>query len=526
MKSLFKKMAIVVCVLAAMTLCVLSVSAATPLTGDLDKDGKINTNDAIYLLMHTFFAEDYPVEDSIDFDKDGTVNTNDAIYLLMHTFFPEDYPLDDKHYHVEVVDAAVAPTCTEPGLTEGKHCSSCGEVLTEQLPVAALGHTETVVEAGFFTSCVRESIADKTACSVCGEELQSGGYVAPGKHSFENGKCTVCGRDEVDFTDVSLYNSNDAYAYFETVENGENMKKLYDAIDAQMAAFHTDYTKDAIVNSSYYVVGHVNYAQYDLTTDQAIRVAVLYRNDHPLYYWIDYNYGFDDINGNIFMLTVEDFAAGSSREYYNKLIYEGISEYIYAAEGETSTYDTVLAYYEFIRNKNDYAFDAEDNAISELWAHSIIGAFTEHRFVCEGYSKLLQMLLNYSGIQELYVIGSSTAGRHAWNVIQMDDGKWYWFDATWNDEPYDYTFFCCTDEIFSSTHAPYPVDGEPLSFNPPIPECSAIKFDSDDVLILNETFTVDEVTFKRYGANEAKVVSGSTDADYIVYDCKLYAVVK
>ena len=70
------------------------------------------------------------------------------------------------------------------------------------------------------------------------------------------------------------------------------------------------------------------------------------------------------------------------------------------------------------------------------------------------------------------------------------------------------------------------MDGEPLSFNPPIPECSAIKFDSDDVLIINETFTVDEVTFKRYGANEAKVVSGSTDADYIVYDCKLYAVVK
>ena len=203
-----------------------------------------------------------------------------------------------------------------------------------------------------------------------------------------------------------------------------------------------------------------------------------------------------------------------------------IKEYIYAAEGETSTYDTVLAYYELIRNKNDYAFDAEDNAITELWAHSIIGAFTEQRFVCEGYSKLLQALLNYSGIQELYINGNSIAGRHAWNIIQMDDGKWYWFDATWNDEPYDYTFFCCTDEMFSSTHAPYPVTGGPLEFNAPVPESSTVKFDSDDVLTINETFSVDKVTFRRYGANEVKVVSGSTDADYIVYDGKLYTIVK
>ena len=43
--------------------------------------------------------------------------------------------------HSEVVQPAVAPTCTLTGLTEGKYCATCGEVFAQQQAVPALGHS-------------------------------------------------------------------------------------------------------------------------------------------------------------------------------------------------------------------------------------------------------------------------------------------------------------------------------------------------------------------------------------------------
>ncbi len=46
----------------------------------------------------------------------------------------------DKIEHIIVKDAAKVATCTEPGLTEGSHCSMCGIVIQKQEPILALGH--------------------------------------------------------------------------------------------------------------------------------------------------------------------------------------------------------------------------------------------------------------------------------------------------------------------------------------------------------------------------------------------------
>ncbi len=57
--------------------------------------------------------------------------------------------------HTVVIDEAVDASCTESGLTQGKHCSVCGETLIAQKPVAPLGHdwTETDENGSRYCTC-------------------------------------------------------------------------------------------------------------------------------------------------------------------------------------------------------------------------------------------------------------------------------------------------------------------------------------------------------------------------------------
>ncbi len=92
--------------------------------------------------------------------------------------------------HTEAADEAKTATCTQTGLTEGKHCSTCGEVLIEQTIIPMIAHTYlndndlTCEKCGYEKDCthaIKEPVAGKDAtctaagltagekCSVCGE---------------------------------------------------------------------------------------------------------------------------------------------------------------------------------------------------------------------------------------------------------------------------------------------------------------------------------------------------------------------
>ena len=97
------------------------------------------------------------------------------------------------HTHTKVIDTAKAATCTETGLTEGKHCSVCGEVLVAQEVVPAKGHTE-VIDTAKAATCTATGLTEGKHCSVCNVTLVAQEVVTAKGHTevIDASKAATC----------------------------------------------------------------------------------------------------------------------------------------------------------------------------------------------------------------------------------------------------------------------------------------------------------------------------------------------
>ncbi len=106
----------------------------------------------------------------------------------------------DIENHIAVTDAAVSPTCTQTGLTEGSHCSRCGETLVLQKKVAALGHV-TVIDEAVAQTCTETGLTEGSHCSRCNEVLVAQKVILARGHSYTfktitDSTCTTVGLGE------------------------------------------------------------------------------------------------------------------------------------------------------------------------------------------------------------------------------------------------------------------------------------------------------------------------------------------
>lgn len=434
-----------------------------------------------------------------------------------------------KLAHKVVTDAAVAATCTTAGKTEGSHCAWCGTVFVAQKIKPAHTDTLDILEPAARPSCTRWGATGHFRCSVCKTTLHEQQYLEPAEHSYQNGTCTVCGLEKIDYTDISIYASDAGYRYFETAPKGDAMRKLYDEIMAGLTEFHSNpnmnawYVQNTESHGNLYGIGNYDYTKHGLTYDDALTVLYLVRKDQPAFYWMVY--GACGNAKTIMPVTRAEYAKGADRVKYNEILYEGVEEYVSLAEGETSVYNIALIYYDAILEKNSYAYDDAGVPQNALWAHSVIGSFLHGELVCEGYTKLFQLLLRASGVESLYVSGQVKEGAHAWNLVRLDDGNWYWFDLTWGDvntNPYKY--FGAIDGVMH-THTPSAPNEKGIGVNPPLPASAASPFRSDDVPLIGETFTSGGTTYKRISSDTVQFISGKwTGAKKMVHNGVVYLI--
>ena len=96
------------------------------------------------------------------------------------------------HKHSETVDPAVPATCTESGLTEGAHCSECGEVLIPQETVPP-SHTK-VVDPRVTATCTTDGLTEGAHCSACDQTLLAQTVISAHHRINEENRCEFCNK--------------------------------------------------------------------------------------------------------------------------------------------------------------------------------------------------------------------------------------------------------------------------------------------------------------------------------------------
>ena len=188
---------------------------------------------------------------------------------------------------------------------------------------------------------------------------------------------------------------------------------------------------------------------YDTITRFTQMAVDAYSRDFPENFWLDidssyysFRYYGTAVNGGytweITSLTYapaikSDYSASiSGHEYkFNKAVSN------FRVSGST-TYDKLKSIYTSICNSVVYKIDK--------YCYDAYGPLVSGYGVCAGYAKAFKMLCDRENIPCVLVTGISYDGNgnkasHMWNMVKMDDSKWYYVDVTWGDSikiNYDY----------------------------------------------------------------------------------------
>lgn len=253
-------------------------------------------------------------------------------------------------------------------------------------------------------------------------------------------------------------------------------KSLYRKIKAAAHAFYTgtaaaegvSYGSDEEKLPCFAIVSNTDSS---LSNEDTVKVISMFRNDNPMYFFVGntYLYSMDydfetekNYVGAVYIACVEEYTSGTARQAERRALETQITAAREQVEAQDTAWAKARAANDWLCNSLTYAYDASGNPDDSMASHSIVGAFDERycAAVCEGYAKAFQLLMNAAGVANAYIIGLGNGGGHAWNMAQMDDGYYYYFDVTWNDSTSSDKYFAAGETSFSKNHTPNTADGE------------------------------------------------------------------
>ncbi len=194
--------------------------------------------------------------------------------------------------------------------------------------------------------------------------------------------------------------------------------------------------------------------------------------DIPELFWIDlnqmsvntrnYDIAYNPRKGN-FTITMNEITF--TPQYYDSYeSMEGVLNYKEKLNAAVINFPiTGETRYEQLKCIHDYICTYTFYDTDSPFTSSAVGAIVEPGAVCEAYSKGFKIMCDYLKIPCVLIVGNfsdTDDEAHMWNYVQMEDGKWYAVDVTWDDLDGDggrelkYQYFLKGSDTFSISHTP------------------------------------------------------------------------
>ena len=271
------------------------------------------------------------------------------------------------------------------------------------------------------------------------------------------------------------------YDFLAQTADGEAKQAFYQRLKSSAEELFSD-DRDIESYKGYNVFDTVSYSGYGLDKNEAKEVYFTMRNDMPLLFYLSPTVAVE--GDKLLMLVPEKYAEGQTRANHRTDICDYITQCSDMLKDLPTSYEKASAFEEMLVSSAEFAYDGKRPS-SDADAHSPVGVIVNGKGVCESYARTFQLVMNCIGEECLFVAGIGGNDAHAWNIMRLDDGRYYYFDCTWDDIKGDSTYMASGSDKFSADHTAYTPDGTGAKFQADMPPTSAEDFDYDKYIRQN-----------------------------------------
>ena len=198
----------------------------------------------------------------------------------------------------------------------------------------------------------------------------------------------------------------------------DDQKKIYTSIANGVVNYRAEFS-----------VKNYSPADKDIFANETAIAIEAFINDHPEVFYLKSEYSTYVVNGlgeNIGYIKL-NYTENSEDEIEQKyqMIKSIVQGYVDEFSSLESQYEREIAVHDKL------AYSVEYSKLEDLPRkyHTIEGTLIEGIGVCDSFTKSLQIIYNKLGIDSIIVLGETSGGPHAWNLVRLDDG-WYHVDMT------------------------------------------------------------------------------------------------